>query len=177
MIARGFRAGHRSPTWLAMLGLLLLWSERGTAETTAGDDGAQRLHLQRTQPDHFKGLPPGALPLPEPSMLVPPRLESRPVYRFPGPLREFARHRPDLAELCRLGAFQQQLDGIFYAATPERRYGVGFGSGANLYDIARRRDKMQVYFFANQDTSRCDVYTAKLADVMDHALYRNARIP
>lgn len=132
----------------------------------------QWLPLTRTHPEHRRELAPDSLPPPSPSMLPPPRLESRLVYRFPGPIRDYAGYDRPSAELCRSGAFKQQLDGFFYAATPERRFGVGFGNGANLYDLTGHRAEGMVYFFDFQDSGRCEVWVANLGQIANFARFK-----
>ncbi|HYD31501.1 MAG TPA: hypothetical protein VEB64_11685 [Azospirillaceae bacterium] len=143
---------------------VLLWAGAAFAQ--------QQLPLSRTHPEHYKEQPGAELPPPDPSMLPPPRLEQRLVYRFPGPIGEYADPDRDLSALCRRGAFRQQVDGFFHAATPERSYGVAFAAGGNLYDLTGAKGKSLVYFFDDQNTGRCQVWRATLDQVTKYAQFK-----
>lgn len=136
--------------------------------------GAQQLPLDRTDPNHRREYPTAPLPRllhPDPPPL---RTEKRHVYRFPGPLGKLVRHNQKLSELCQRGGFKQKIDGLLYATTPGRRYGIGLASGANLYDPFKYRKANMVYFFENADTSRCEVYQAT-AKTIQHLAVTGAK--
>lgn len=139
--------------------------------TAAPATGNLPMSLERTHPDHFKGQPQPPLPEMPAAPERWPRLEPKMLYRFPDTLSRFAAYDPVLSDLCRSQAFRQQINGFFYANTPDRRFGVAFGNGANLYDFLKRRQTETVYFFENQDTSRCVVLTARLDAVAGHKTY------
>lgn len=130
--------------------------------------GAQEvLRTDRTEPGHlrppfraYEPPPPGH----EPRLL---RTESRAVYKLPNGLNGFATRDRTLSHLCQRGAFLQQIDGLYWAATPDYRYGVAFSGGANLIDPQNRRQSGKVYFFRNQD-SRCEVWIGDQAKLMPH---------
>lgn len=127
---------------------------------------AEAMRLQRSDPDHVR--PPASMP--ETPAQIPPRTRfstSRIVYSLPDGLKGFASFDRTLSHLCQRGAFGQKMDGRYWAATPERRYGVAFPSGANLDDPQKRAQAGKVYFFDGQD-SRCSVYVGDQAKLMPH---------
>ncbi|PWC48521.1 hypothetical protein TSA6c_19375 [Azospirillum sp. TSA6c] len=125
------------------------------------------LRTDRTQPGHlgptfraYEPPPPGH----EPRLR---RTESRAVYKLPNGLNGLATRDRTLSHLCQRGAFLQQIDGLYWAATPDYRYGVAFSGGANLVDPQNRRQPGKTYFFRNQD-SRCEVWIGDQAKLMPH---------
>ena len=130
--------------------------------------GAQEvLRTDRTEPGHLRPLfrayeppPPGHQPRLR-------RTESRAVYKLPDGLKGLATLDRTLSHLCQRGAFLQQIDGLYWAATPDYRYGVAFSGGANLIDPQNRRQHGKAYFFRNQD-SRCSVWIGDQAKLMPH---------
>lgn len=123
------------------------------------------LRTDRTDPGHlrppfrpYEPPPPGH----EPRLL---RTESRAVYKLPQGIDGLATLDPALSRLCRRGAFLQKIDGLYWAAAPDRRYGVAFSGGANLIDPQNRRQPGKVYFFRGQD-SRCSVWVGDQARLM-----------
>ncbi|AWB07664.1 hypothetical protein A6A40_22005 (plasmid) [Azospirillum humicireducens] len=130
--------------------------------------GAQEmLPTDRTDPGHLR--PPfSAYEAPQPGREPRPRrTESRRVYALPQGLKGLATFDRTLSHLCQRGAFLQEIDGLYWAATPEFRYGVAFSGGANLVDPQNRRQPGKVYFFRNQD-SRCSVWVGDQAKLMPH---------
>ena len=130
--------------------------------------GAQEvLPTDRSAPGHlrppfraYEPPPPGREPRPR-------RTESRRVYALPQGLKGLATFDRTLSHLCQRGAFVQEIDGLYWAATPEFRYGVAFSGGANLVDPQNRRQPGKAYFFRNQD-SRCSVWVGDQAKLMPH---------
>ena len=130
--------------------------------------GAQEvLRTDRTDPGHLRPLfrayeppPPGHEPRPR-------RTQSRAAYSLPAGLKGLATLDRTLSHLCQRGAFLQQIDGLYWAATPDHRYGVAFSGGANLIDPQNRRQPGKTYFFINQD-SRCEVWIGDQAKLMPH---------
>lgn len=116
----------------------------------------QRQEPLRTTPELPFGAEPFGVPRPSPRRVRPKIIYSLAADRFDA----LTRFDPALTRLCRRGAFTQVMDGWLYARTPQRRYGVAFPNGANLYDPQQRRQADQVYFFREQDTGRCRVYAA-----------------
>lgn len=114
-----------------------------------------------------------------PPEIIPPRVrfgQSYRVYSFTDPIYKVARADNTLSRLCRRGAFIQQMDGMYWAQTPDRRLGVAFSGGANLDDPQNRREKATVYFFDKQD-SYCTVYAARQEAVMDRYVAPRSRLP
>ena len=114
-----------------------------------------------------------------PYEVIPPRVrfgQSLRVYSFTDPISKVARVDYTLSRLCQRGAFIQEMDGMYWAQTPDRRLGVGFSGGANLVDPQKRREKATVYFFDKQD-SYCTVYAAAQRDVMDRFVAPGSRLP
>lgn len=133
----------------------------------AAADAQEVLRTDRTEPGHLRPLfrayeppPPGH----EPRLR---RTESRAVYKLPDGLKGLATLDRALSHLCQRGAFLQQIDGLYWAATPDYRYGVAFSGGANLIDPQNRRQPGKAYFFRNQD-SRCSVWIGDQAKLMPH---------
>jgi len=120
-------------------------------------NAAQVQEPLRTTPEHPFGAQPFGVPRPMPRRVRPKIVYSLDGERFDA----LARFEPQLTRLCRQGAFTQIMDGWLYARTPQRRYGVAFPNGANLYDPQQRRRPDLVYFFRDQDSSRCRVYVAR----------------
>ncbi|WP_372395435.1 hypothetical protein ABMY26_09385 [Azospirillum sp. HJ39] len=125
----------------------------------------QVLRTDRTAPGHLR--PPFRAYEPPPPGHGPRllRTESRAVYKLPQGIDGLAMPDPDLSRLCRRGAFLQKIDGFYWAAAPDRRYGVAFSGGANLIDPQNRRQPGKVYFFRGQD-SRCSVWVGDQARLM-----------
>lgn len=114
-----------------------------------------------------------------PVEVIPPRVrfgQSLRVYSFADPISKVAKVDYSLSRLCQRGAFIQELDGMYWAQTPDRRLGVGFSGGANLVDPQRRREKAMVYFFDKQD-AYCTVYAAAQRDVMNRFVAPGSRLP
>lgn len=121
---------------------------------------------ERTDPDHQRGIL-NLYVTPQPP---PPRTRIRRaqvVYRLPEDIRELAKPDPALSELCRRGAFIQEVNGFYWARTPKRMFGVAFSGGANLVDPQKRRKPGTVYFFENPD-GRCRVWVGDQAKLMPH---------
>lgn len=117
---------------------------------------ASQLRMDRTSPDHLRP-PTPPLSVPE---VIPHRtrfLQPARLYTLPDGLAGLATVDETLSRLCRRGAFVQQTDGYFWAQTKDRRYGVALADGINLTDAQNRRQPGKVYFFENQDSSRCTV--------------------
>ncbi len=147
------------PPWaVLLLAVLLLPLSAGAQEV---------LPTGRTDPGHLR--PPFRAYEPPPPGHEPRlrRTESRRVYALPQGLKGFATLDRTLSQLCRRGAFLQEIDGLYWAATPDFRYGVAFSGGANLIDPQNRRQPGKVYFFRNQD-SRCSVWVGDQAKLMPH---------
>lgn len=132
---------------------------------------AEPLRLDRPDGRHLREIP-DEPPL-QPNYLprIPPRLEATMLYRFTGPLKTWATYDRELSELCRRGGFGQEIDGLFYASTPEQRYGIALRK-ANLYDPFERHQPNTIYFFDKQETSRCAVYVASADAVRPMAVPR-----
>jgi len=117
----------------------------------------------------------GRLPYdPRPTGVVPgPRRPAerrdRIVYAFDQPSRSLLTVSRELSAECRRGRFIQRIDMQYRAFGPgERPLGVAYGKWAlNLVDPQRRRNPELVYFFDKQDTARCTVYTARMAEIRD----------
>ncbi|MBP2300619.1 hypothetical protein [Azospirillum picis] len=145
----------RAATVLILAGLLALPAVAGAQEV---------LRTERTDPRHLR--PPFGAgeqpPLPSPRTL---HTESRAVYRLPDGIKGLAVLDRTLSHLCNRGAFLQKIDGFYWAAAPDRRYGVAFSGGANLVDPQNKRQPGKVYFFRDQD-SRCSVWVGDQAKLM-----------
>ncbi|KAA0683992.1 hypothetical protein [Roseomonas genomospecies 6] len=127
---------------------------------------ADPMRVERTEPDHLRALNRPSIP----KEVIPPRarfVRSQAVYNLPNGLSGLARYDAALSRLCQRGAFGQELDGFYWARTPDKRYGVAFSGGANLSDPQNRRKTGQVYFFDGQD-SRCEVHVGDQARLMPH---------
>jgi hypothetical protein len=114
-----------------------------------------------------------------PAELIPPRTrfgQSYRVYSFTDPIQKVAKVDYALSRLCQRGGFIQQVDGLYWAQTPDRRLGVAFSGGANLIDGQNKREKATVYFFDGQD-SYCTVYVAKQEAVMARFVAPGSRLP
>ncbi|PWC39526.1 hypothetical protein [Azospirillum sp. TSO35-2] len=125
------------------------------------------LRTERTDPGHRR--PPFHAYEPPPAPHEPRlrRTESRAVYSLPKGLDGLAILDRTLSHLCQRGAFLQKIDGLYWAATPDRHYGVAFSGGANLIDPQNRRQSGKVYFFRDQD-SRCQVWIGDQARLTPH---------
>lgn len=149
--------------WLAVTGSA---GALAVAFVLASAVPVEAMRLQRSDADHVR--PPASMPEPLPQ--IPPRTRftrSRIVYSLPDGLKGFATFDRALSHLCQRGAFGQKMDGYYWAATPERRYGVAFPSGANLDDPQKQAQAGKVYFFDGQD-SRCSVYIGDQSKLMPH---------
>lgn len=104
-----------------------------------------------------------AVPPPRP----PWRSRHRIVYAFDRPAVDLVSWSAELSAACRRGEFIQRVDQLYRAFGPrERPLGVAYGRAAiNLVDPGQRRRDDTVYFFKEQDTARCAVYTARLDDI------------
>jgi len=89
------------------------------------------------------------------------------VYAFDTAAKQQMIRDGDLSRLCRRGQFNQVVNMRYRAFGPdERPLGVAYGRMAvNLYDPLHRRYEDTVYFFKDQDTALCTVYTAKQEDL------------
>ncbi len=131
------------------------------------------LSLLPPSPAEAAGQAPGpsvTVPVPDPNQPLPHRpriIRGQVIYRLPMPMREVAYADQTLSHLCRRGAFVQKMNGFYWARTPERAYGVGFPSGANLDDPQGRARPGQVYFFQNPDAF-CIVWVADQRLLMPH---------
>ncbi|WP_353859506.1 hypothetical protein [Azospirillum formosense] len=126
---------------------------------------ADPMRVERTDPGHLRALNRSFLP----QQVIPPRtrhVRSQAVYNLPKGLEGLTRD-PALSRLCQRGAFGQEMDGFYWARTPDKRYGVAFSGGANLSDPQNKRKTGQVYFFDGQD-SHCTVYVGDQAKLMPH---------
>lgn len=127
---------------------------------------ADPMRVERTDPSHLRALNRSSIP----KEVIPPRtrfVRSQTVYNLPKGLDGLTRYDSALSHLCQRGAFGQELDGFYWARTPDKRYGVAFSGGANLSDPQNKRKTGQVYFFDGQD-SRCEVYVGDQAKLMPH---------
>ena len=127
---------------------------------------ADTMRVERTDPGHLRALSRSYFP----KQTIPPRTQfvrSQVVYNPPKGLSGLTRYDAALSHLCQRGAFGQELDGLYWARSPDKRYGVAFSGGANLSDPQNKRKTGQVYFFDGQD-SRCDVYVGDQARLMPH---------
>lgn len=130
----------------------------------AAPAAADPMRVERTDPNHLRALNRSSLP----QDVIPPRLRyvrSQAVYNLPKGLDGLTRYDAALSRLCQRGAFGQEMDGFYWARTPDKRYGVAFSGGANLSDPQNKRKTGQVYFFDAQD-SRCNVYVGDQAKLM-----------
>lgn len=102
-----------------------------------------------------------APPRPTPQRLM------RIVYAFDAPSKSRMTPNMALSKLCRAGEFMQLINLQYRAFGPkEEAMGVAFGRmSVNLYDPTRQRQEDNVYFFRDQGTTRCAVFTAKQADL------------
>ena len=124
------------------------------------------LRAERTDPDHLRPLD-RTVTRPE---FIPPRTRyqrSQVVYNLPDGIKSVATFDRTLSRLCQRGAFIQEMNGFYWARTPERTYGVAFSGGANLVDPQNRRAPGKVYFFDGQD-ARCTVWVGEQAGLMEH---------
>ncbi|GAA4258256.1 hypothetical protein GBZ26_17140 [Azospirillum formosense] len=127
---------------------------------------ADPMRVERTDPGHLRALNRSFL-APE---VIPPRtryVRSQAVYNLPKGLDGLTRYDAALSRLCQRGAFGQEMDGFYWARTPDKRYGVAFSGGANLSDPQNKRKTGEVYFFEGQD-SRCNVHVGDQAKLMPH---------
>ncbi|WP_145671969.1 hypothetical protein [Azospirillum brasilense] len=127
---------------------------------------ADPMRVERTDPNHLRALNRSVL-APE---VIPPRsrtVRSQAVYNLPKGMDGLTRYDAALSRLCQRGAFGQEMDGFYWARTPDKRYGVAFSGGANLADPQNKRKSSEVYFFDGQD-SRCRVYVGDQAKLMPH---------
>ena len=127
---------------------------------------ADTIRVERTDPSHLRALSRSSIP----QEVIPPRtrhVRSQAVYNLPMGLNGLTRYDAALSRLCQRGAFGQEMDGIYWARTPDKRYGVAFSGGANLSDPQNKRQAGQVYFFDGQD-SRCNVFVGEQAKLMPH---------
>ena len=92
----------------------------------------------RTEPGHMNSLPQFYI-APQPGLPRTRYRRAQVVYRLPKPLPELAVRDNALSRLCQRGAFIQEMNGFYWARTPERTYGVAFSGGANLVDPQNRR--------------------------------------
>ena len=120
----------------------------------------------RTEPGHMNSLPQFYI-APQPGLPRTRYRRAQVVYRLPKPLPELAVRDNALSRLCQRGAFIQEMNGFYWARTPERTYGVAFSGGANLVDPQNRRAPGKVYFFDGQD-ARCTVWVGEQAGLMEH---------
>lgn len=103
--------------------------------------------------------------------IAPPRpawqYQQRIIYAFDKPAGDILIRDAGLSRLCRQGQFLQRINLHYRAFGPdERPLGVGFGNlSANLVDPQRQRQPDTAYFFRDQDTGRCEVFSAKLDDL------------
>lgn len=114
-----------------------------------------------------------------PAELIPPHTrftQPQRVYSFTDAIERVAKRDDRLSHLCQRGAFLQRWDGMYWAQTPTRRFGVAFSGGANLNDPQNRRQKAEVYFFDGQDAV-CTVYVAKQEAVMNRFIPPGSRLP
>lgn len=114
-----------------------------------------------------------------PAEPIPPRTrfgQTYRVYSFTDPIQKVAKVDYALSRLCQRGGFIQQMDGMYWAQTPDRRLGVAFSGGANLIDGQNKREKATVYFFDGQD-AYCTVYVAKQEAVMARFVAPGSRLP
>ncbi|MDQ2102210.1 hypothetical protein [Azospirillum isscasi] len=127
---------------------------------------ADPMRVERTDPGHMRAPSRPFIP----KETIPPRtrfVRSQAVYNLPKGLDGLTRYDAALSHLCQRGAFGQEMDGFYWARTPDKRYGVAFSGGANLSDPQNKRKTGQVYFFDGQD-SRCDVYVGDQAKLKPH---------
>lgn len=123
------------------------------------------------RPEHGGGL--GKLPWQswiDPAIAFPraaPQRRDRIVYAFDGPATARIKADLELSKLCRSGRFMQLINLHYRAFGPdERPWGVAYGRmSVNLYDPTRRRNEELVYFFKDQDTTNCAVFTARQEDL------------
>ncbi|HYC04303.1 MAG TPA: hypothetical protein VED40_13480 [Azospirillaceae bacterium] len=134
--------------------------------------------MAETQPRlEMGGQPPKAGSLPTDPALPTPKITPRPpwwskdriVYAFDRPAKEWLSQDMALTKACQRGEFVQVVDMLYRAFGPsERPLGVAYGTMAiNLYDPKRLRQVGTVYFFADQDSGRCRVWTARQDDIRD----------
>lgn len=131
---------------------------------------AEPIKPERTDPQHMGPplrYPPTVLdPRPGPG-----RITSRTVYSLSeAELTRAAPVNQELSRMCGRGVFGQQMDGWLSARTPERRYGVAFSNGANLYDPQGRADPSLVFLFRYPGTAWCQVRVARQADLTGFAV-------
>lgn len=151
------------PKLLRALPFLLL---AGFAALPAGAEIQQR---PRPQPEGALGRLPwqswhdGAIAPQRPT----PQYQQRIVFAFDKPSDSLLTPSRELSQLCRRNLFVQQINLHYRAFGPgERPMGVGFGSlSFNIYDPGQKRLPDRVYFFKDQDTGRCQVFTARLEDI------------
>ena len=127
---------------------------------------ADPMRVERTDPSHLRAMNRPSIP----KEVIPPRtrfVRNQAVYNLPNGLSGLTHYDPVLSRLCQRGAFGQELDGFYWARTPDKRYGVAFSGGGNLSDPQNRRKTGQVYFFDGQD-SRCKVHVGDQARLMPH---------
>lgn len=150
---------HRLLPWLLALCLLLpagpSRAERPAAARPEQGGGMAKLPWQ-------SWIDPGRLP-PRPV----PQRRDRIVYAFDQAGRTQLTADLELSKLCRTGRFNQLINLHYRAFGPqERAFGVAYGRMAvNLYDPLHRRQEDTVYFFRDQDTTRCAVFKARQADL------------
>lgn len=144
-----------------------------SAGTAAAMEPAIR--LERTAAGHVRPQIRERLP----AELIPPHTrftQPQRVYSFTDAIERVAKRDDRLSHLCQRGAFLQRWDGMYWAQTPTRRFGVAFSGGANLNDPQNRRQKAEVYFFDGQDAV-CSVYVAKQEAVMNRFIAPGSRLP
>lgn len=131
---------------------------------------AERLRLDQTDPAHQRAI--------NRPVIVPPSIaprirydQSTPVYSLPDGLDRLAKADRALSDLCQRGAFNQRMDGYYWARTKVRRYGVAFENGGSLIDPQNRRKPGNVYLFSH-DNGRCTVYVAELQTLQPHYIGR-----
>jgi hypothetical protein len=138
--------------------------------------GAEELRLQRTDPGHLPPRPLGRAE-PPPASQWSKREGSWMLYRFSEELSGLARIDWQLSRLCERGAFVQERDGRFLAATPGRSYGLAFGSGTNLRDPRKQAKAGEVYLFGRAETSACLVWSAPEAKLGKYLLVPAQPVP
>lgn len=148
----------------------------GTPYEAQSQSKTNSFPFERTDPRHIKPRP--LLPdAPKTLPHRPPIDDSTLAFRFPRPLKEWARLNKPLCHLCSRGAFIQPRDGRYYAATPQERYGVGFADGRGLADPQHKAIPGTVYFFLQSDTARCLVYSAAEDRVAPYKVRGSSWIP
>jgi hypothetical protein len=153
----------------------VLLTAPGIATTVVAAAEPAALRMQMDEQGHLRPKLRERLP----AEMIPPRTrfgQSYRVYSFTDPIQKVAKVDYALSRLCQRGGFIQQVDGLYWAQTPDRRLGVAFSGGANLVDGQNRREKATVYFFDGQD-AYCTVYVAKQEAVMARFVAPGSRLP